>query len=311
MAQTTQTSHIEGSAPPRSGWSLGVLAAFAAIYFLWGTTFLAIRVAVRDIPPVFAAGTRMLSAGVILLVLMALRGVRWPTAAEWRSLAIMGVSMFAADYAALFWAEKYLSSGIAAVISATIPLLVVFFEILLRLQPLRWSAMAAVLLGLCGVSVLMIPDAKVSVPVLPALAVLLGGCGWALGTVLTKKLPLPESKPVTAGGSMAAGGVALLLLSAAFGELHPWPHISRSSALALAYLVTFGSLIAYTAYIWLLSRMPASKVASYAYVNPVVAVVLGYFFANEAVTARMIVGAALVLVSVYLILRLNRQPERG
>ena len=133
----------------------------------------------------------------------------------------------------------------------------------------------------------------------------------ALGTVLTKKLPLPESKPMTAGASMAIGGVALLLLSAAFGELHPWPHISRSSALAVAYLITFGSLIAYTAYIWLLSHTPASKVASYAYVNPVVAVVLGYFFAGEVITPRMLVGAVLVLLSVYLILRLNRDPAKA
>ena len=305
------TSQIEQSAPARAGWNLGVIAAFGSIYFLWGTTFLAIRVAVRDIPPTFAAGTRMFFAGAILLTFMALRGVQWPTAAQWRSLAIMGVTMFAVDYAALFWAEKYLSSGIAAVISATIPLLVVLFEILLKVQRFRWSALASVVLGLCGVSVLMIPDAKLSVPVIPVLVVLLGGCGWALGTVLTKKLPLPESKPMTAGASMAIGGIALLLLSAAFGELRPWPHISRSSALAVAYLITFGSLIAYTAYIWLLSHTPASKVASYAYVNPVVAVVLGYFFAGEVITPRMLVGAVLVLISVYLILRLNRDPAKA
>jgi len=233
MADTLQMKH----AAPRTGRSLGVFAAFFAIYFLWGTTFLAIRIAVRDVPPIFAAGTRMFLAGTILLTFMAIRGAARPTLGQWRSLAIMGVSMFALDYAFLFWAEKYLSSGIAAVISATIPLLVVFFEILFRLQPFRWSAMAAVLLGFCGVSVLMIPDGRLSVPVLPALGVLVGGCGWALGTVLTKKMPLPSSKPVTAGASMAIGGLVLLALSAVLGELNPWPHITRNSALALAYPV--------------------------------------------------------------------------
>jgi drug/metabolite transporter (DMT)-like permease len=306
MTDTVQTK----DASQRTGLSLGVFAAFFAIYFLWGTTFLTIRIVVRDIPPIFAAGTRMFLAGAILLAFMAIRGAARPTLEQWRSLAVMGVSMFAVDYAFLFWAEKYLSSGIAAVISATIPLLVVFFEILFRLQPFRWSAMAAVLLGFCGVSVLMIPDAKLSVPMLPALGVLIGGCGWALGTVLTKKMPLPSSRPVTAGASMAIGGLVLLALSAGLGELHPFPHVTRSAALGLAYLITFGSLIAYTAYVWLLSHMPASKVASYAYVNPVVAVILGYFLAGEVITPRMIAGAALVLLSVYLILRINRQPAK-
>jgi drug/metabolite transporter (DMT)-like permease len=134
--------------------------------------------------------------------------------------------------------------------------------------------------------------------------------GWCLGTVWSRKLPLPESKPVTAGASMMIGGAVLLLLSGGFGELHPWPHVSRTAALALAYLITFGSLVAYTAYVWLLGRMSASTVASYAYVNPVVAVVLGYFVAGEVITLRMGAGAALVLLSVFLILRISRKPAR-
>ncbi|MDE1176932.1 MAG: EamA family transporter [Edaphobacter sp.] len=305
-----QASPIDESTRARTGLTFGAFAAFFAIYFLWGTTFFAIRVAVREIPPLFAAGTRMLLAGVILLGFMKLRGATRPTVQQWRSLSIMGVLMFAVNYAGLFWAEKYLSSGIAAVVGATIPLMVVACEILFGLQAFRWTAMAAVLLGFCGVGVLMIPDARLTVPVLPVLAIIVGVAGWSLGTVWSKKLPLPASKPVTAGASMMIGGAVLLVFSAAIGEMHPWPHISRSAGLALAYLVTFGSLIAYTAYVWLLSHMPASTVASYAYVNPVVAVVLGHFVADEVITPRMLVGAALVLVSVYLILRLNRQTAK-
>lgn len=306
-----ETQISERRVEARTGFDLRVLLAFFAIYFLWGTTFLAIRVAVRELPPLFAAGTRMFLAGVVLLGWMWLRGASRPTTAQWRSLSVMGVLMFAINYAALFWAEKYVPSGIAAVIGATIPLMVIVCEILFHLQPFRWSTMAAVLLGFLGVGILMLPDRNLSVPVLPGVAILAGGVGWCLGTVWSKKLPLPESKPVTAGASMMIGGAVLLLLSGGFGELHPWPHVSRTSALALAYLITFGSLVAYTAYVWLLGRMPASTVASYAYVNPVVAVVLGYFVAGEVITLRMGAGAALVLLSVFLILRISRKPAKA
>jgi drug/metabolite transporter (DMT)-like permease len=309
MAETKQRSATQ--AELRGGLNVGVLAAFFAIYFLWGTTFLAIRIAVREVPPLFAAGTRMFIAGVILMVFMWLRGAPRPTAPQWRSLTIMGVLMFAVNYAGLFWAEKYLSSGIASVVGATIPLGIVTCEILFGVQPFRWSAMVAVLLGFLGVGILMIPEAKLAVPIVPPLAILVGTAAWSVGTVWSKKLPLPASKPVTAGASMMVGGAVLLVFSALFGEMSPWPHISRQSALALAYLITFGSLVAYTAYVWLLGRMPASTVASYAYVNPVIAVILGYFVAGEAITPRMVAGAVLVLLSVYLILRLNRQPAAG
>ena len=287
-----------------TGLDLRVVLAFLAIYILWGTTFLAIRIAVREVPPLFAAGTRMFIAGSVLFGWMWFKGAARPTAQQWRSLALMGVLMFVVDYGLLFWAEKYVPSGIAAVLSATVPLMTIAFEIFLfRMQPFRWSLVGAVLLGFCGVGVLLLPSGHQSLPIVPCVAILVGTAGWCLGTVLSRKLVLPESRPVTSGGSMMIGGAVLLVLSGAFGELHPWPHVSRSAVLALTYLITCGSLLAFTAYVWLLGRMPASKVASYAYVNPVVAVALGYFVAGEAITSRMIAGAALVLVSVYLILR--------
>jgi drug/metabolite transporter (DMT)-like permease len=178
------------------------------------------------------------------------------------------------------------------------------FEIFaFRMLPFRWSLVGAVLLGFCGVGVLLLPSTHQSLPILPSIAILVGTAGWCLGTVWSRKLALPESRSVTSGAAMMIGGAVLLMLSGAFGELHPWPHVSRSAVLALAYLITCGSLLAFTAYVWLLGRMPASTVASYAYVNPVIAVVLGYFVAGEAITLRMVAGAALVLISVYLILR--------
>ena len=288
----------------RTKLDLRVVLAFLAIYILWGTTFLAIRIAVRDVPPLFAAGTRMFIAGIVLFGWMQMRGAAWPTGRQWQSLALMGGLMFVVDYGLLFWAEKFVPSGIAAVLSATVPLMTIAFEIFaFRMQPFRWSLVRAVLLGFCGVGVLLLPSTHQALPILPCVAILVGTAGWCLGTVWSRRLVLPESRSVTSGGAMMIGGAVLLVLSAGFGELHPWPHVSRSAALALTYLITCGSLLAFTAYVWLLGRMPASTVASYAYVNPVIAVVLGYFVAGEAITLRMVAGAALVLISVFLILR--------
>ncbi|QNI37246.1 EamA family transporter [Edaphobacter albus] len=286
---------------------LGVLLAFLAIYILWGTTFLAIRIAVAEVPPLFAAGTRMFVAGTVLFGWMLAKGTPWPNARQWKSLALMGSLMFVLDYGLLFWAEKSVPSGIAAVLSATVPLMTIALEIFVfRMQPFRWSLVSAVILGFGGVGVLMMPDARQPLPVLPCVAILVGTAGWCLGTVLSRKLTLPESRPMTSGGAMMIGGAVLLLLSAGFGELHPWPHVSLRAALAIGYLITFGSLLAFTAYVWLVQKMPASTVSSYAYVNPVVAVALGYFVAGEAITPRMAMGAALVLVSVFLILRAKK-----
>ncbi len=254
----------------------------------------------------------MFLAGLILTGWMWLRGAVRPTPIQWRNLAILGVSMFVVDYGLLFWAEKYVPSGIAAVLSATVPLMTITLEMLVfRMQPFRWSLIGAVLLGFCGVGVLLLPDPHQQLPVLPCVAILLGTASWCLGTVLSRKLELPQSRPVTSGAAMMIGGAVLLALSCGFGELRPWPHVSRSAALALAYLITCGSLLAFTAYVWLLGRMPASKVSSYAYVNPVVAVALGYFAAGEAITAHSIAGAALVLISVFLILRKDRKPIKA
>jgi drug/metabolite transporter (DMT)-like permease len=139
--------------------------------------------------------------------------------------------------------------------------------------------------------------------VLPCVAILAGATAWALGSVLNRSLDLPESIPLTAGAAMALGGGMLLVLSASFREMHPLPHVSMRAGLALLYLIVCGSLLGFTAFVWLLARMPATRVASHAYVNPVVAVALGYFVAGEIITTRTLVGTALVLTSVFLILR--------
>jgi drug/metabolite transporter (DMT)-like permease len=286
------------------GFKSRVVLAFAAIYILWGTTFLAIRVAVLEMPPLFAAGVRFFTAGVVLFGLMRFRGQAAPTARQWRNLLILGLLMFVAEYGALFWAEKYVPSGIAAVLEATIPILTLIVEMLVLHQQ-RWSAKIAIAaaLGFAGIAVLMLPGSSLSIPVLPCAAILAGSATWALGSVLSRSMDLPASRPLTAGSTMMLGGGILLALSAASGEMHPFPHITMRGALAVLYLIVVGSLVAFTAYVWLLAHMPATRVSSHAYVNPIVAVALGYFAAGEPLTPRTLAGTALVLVSVFLILR--------
>jgi drug/metabolite transporter (DMT)-like permease len=284
-----------------------MVLAFFAIYVLWGTTFLAIRIAVEEMPPLFAAGARFFTAGVVLYGFMRLKGEVKPTAAQWRSLAIMGLLMFVAEYGPLFWAEKYVPSGIVSVLAATLPLLTMVLEMLvLRQQRFRPMTVAATLLGFAGVAVLLSPNGRQHFGLVPCLAILAGATTWALGSVLTRSMDLPTSRPLTAGAAMMLGGGGLLALSAGFGEMHPLPHISLRGGLALLYLIVFGSLLAFTAFVWLLGHMPATRVASHAYVNPIVAVALGYFVAGEIITTRTLMGTALVLTSVFLILRKDK-----
>jgi drug/metabolite transporter (DMT)-like permease len=302
MSDSVVTSPASLSAA--GSFRLRVMAAFFAIYFLWGTTFLAIRVAVEELPPLFAAGTRFFMAGAVLFVFVLSRGEARPTPVQWRNLAVMASLMFVAEYGPLFWAEKYVPSGIVSVLAATIPILTLILEMLiLRQRHFRWATALSSLLGFVGVGVLLLHGNGQSFGLLPCFAILAGSVCWSLGTVLSRALDLPKSRPLTSGAAMMLGGAGLLVLSAAFGELHPFPHISLRAAAAVLYLIVFGSLIAFTAFVWLLSHIPASTVSSHAYVNPIVAVALGYFVAGEPVTVRTLAGSSLVLLSVFLILR--------
>jgi len=281
-----------------------MILAFFAIYVLWGTTFLAIRIAVEELPPLFAAGARFFTAGVVLYAFMRIKGEAKPTLQQGRSLMIMALLMFVAEYGPLFWAEKYVPSGVVSVLAATLPILTLILEMfILRQQRMRPMLAMATILGFVGVAVLLIPGGKQHLALVPCLAILAGATTWALGSVLSRSMNLPKSRPVTAGAAMMLGGAMLLALSAGFGEMHPFPHISLRAVGALLYLIVFGSLLAFTAFVWLLGHMPATRVSSHAYVNPIVAIALGYFMAGEVITGRILAGTALVLFSVFLILR--------
>ena len=282
-----------------------VILAFFAIYVIWGSTFLAIRTAVLLVPPWLCAGIRFFTAGAILFAFARLRGTKGPSLREWRSLAIIGVLMFSVTYGALFWGEQFVPSGITSVLEATLPLMTVMLEVfVLRQQKFRWRVMIAIAVGFCGVALMMLKSGPRGYGVLPCLVILGGSLSWSLGAVLTRSMPLPKSRLVTAGAEMMLGGALLLIASLVSGELHPFPAIPLKAAIALVYLIVAGSLIGFTAFVWLLAhRMPALMPRGGMPClcrNPIVAIALGYFVASEEITLRTLLGAGLVLGSVVL-----------
>jgi drug/metabolite transporter (DMT)-like permease len=283
------------------------LLAFAIIYFVWGSTFLAIRVGVREVPPFLLAAMRFLVAGLVLYGWMIARGERSPGGRQWMSAFLLALLIFVLDYGLLFWAEQRVPSGIAAVMMATIPVFMAMSEIIfLRTQRLTVRLALALLIGMAGVAVLMSYSLNLGgAPIdrAGAVALIIASMSWSVSSALTRKLPLPPSKVMSSGAQMLAGGVLLALTAAALGEFRifrPWT-VSRGAWLSLLYLIVAGSIIAFTAYVWLIHHESPTKVGTYAYVNPVVAVLVGYFLGGEALGLRTILGTLLVLISVVVI----------
>ena len=284
-----------------------ILLAFAIIYFVWGSTFLAIRVGVREVPPFLFAGMRFLVAGLALYAWMRARGTPSPRGREWGSAVLLAILIFVLDYGLLFWAERRVASGVAAVMLATIPVFMTLAEIgFLRTQRLTFRLGLALLLGIAGVTVLIghtMSLGEAPVDTAGALALIVAAISWSIAASLSRRLPLPSAKAMSSGAQMLAGGVLLLSTSGLLGEFRGFQlqAVSRVAWLALSYLIVAGSIVAFTAYVWLIHHESPTKVGTYAYVNPVVAVVIGYFFGGEAIGPRTIVGTLLVLVSVVVI----------
>jgi drug/metabolite transporter (DMT)-like permease len=223
------------------------------------------------------------------------------------SASLLAVFIFVVDYGLLFWAEQRVPSGIAAVMLATIPAFMALSEIIfLRTQRLTFRLGLALLIGIGGVAVLMshlLNLGGAPIDRLGALALIVASMSWSVSSVLTRKLTLPPSKVMSSGAQMLAGGVFLALTAAAFGEFHHFDpaSVSRAVWLSLAYLIIAGSIIGFTAYVWLIHHESPTKVGTYAYVNPLVAVLVGYFLGGEALGLRTILGTLLVLVSVVVI----------
>jgi drug/metabolite transporter (DMT)-like permease len=283
------------------------LLAFAIIYFVWGSTYLAIRVGVREVPPFLLAAMRFLIAGLLLYGWMIARGERSPTGRQWASASLLAILIFVLDYGLVFWAEQRVPSGVAAVMMATIPAFMALSEIiLLRTQRLTLRLTLALLIGIGGVAVLMSGSLNLGGAPIDkegAAALIVASISWSVASVLSRKLPLPPSKVMSSGAQMLAGGVFLALTAAALGEFRSFQPsaISRGAWLSLLYLIVAGSIIGYTAYVWLIHHESPTKVGTYAYVNPVVAVLVGYFLGGETIDPRTILGTLFVLISVVVI----------
>lgn len=292
----------------------GVAAGLAAIYLLWGSTYLAIRFAVETIPPFLMAGTRHLMAGVILF------GFAWGKRREklawrhWRSALIVGGLLLFGGNGLVSWAEQKVPSGIAALIVASVPLwMVLMHGVQERRRPAR-AVLAGVTLGLAGLGLLVLPGffgaagridpEGVGILIVATLA-------WSAGSLYSRRAPLPSSTLLGISMEMLCGGAILWIVGLASGQgaqLH-WADLTTRSVESLLYLVVFGSLIGFSTYIWLLKVATPARVSTYAFVNPVVAVFLGWAFAGEIVTLRMVLAGVIVISAVALILRFGSAVE--
>lgn len=286
-----------------------ILLSFAIIYFVWGSTFYAIRIGVHEMPPLLFAAMRFFTAGAVMYGWLLARGERSPNLRQWMSASVLGAMIFLVDYGLLFWAEQRVPSGVCAVVLATIPVFITLSEItLLRTQRMTVRLAVALLIGIAGVAVLVSRTFKLGdapVDALGAGALIFAAFSWSISTVLTKRLPLPDSKPMSSAAQMLSGGVMLVLVSGLAGNFRGFrpSAITWGAWVALVYLIVFGSIIGFTAYVWLLHHESPTKVGTYAYVNPVVAVLVGYFLGGEALGPRTVLGTLCVLVSVVLITR--------
>ncbi|HEU5421726.1 MAG TPA: EamA family transporter [Streptosporangiaceae bacterium] len=290
-------------------------AALIAVYLVWGSTYLAIRVGVRDIPPGMLAGVRYLVAGAILYPVAArtggaeLRGSDRPGRREWLGSALVGLLLLVIGNGGVTLAEKSLPSGLAAVLVATVPLWMVVFAVPVQRQRVTLRAAAGLVAGLAGVAVL-VGGGSAGGHAGAIVVVLAAAASWGLGSVISRRLRLPRRALLAAAMEMLAAGVVLLIVAAVTGEAGQahWGSVSAGSWAALAWLVIPGSILAFTAYGYALAHLPLATVSTYAYVNPVVAVVLGVIVLSERLTLREALGALLVVVSVAITLYRPARP---
>ncbi len=293
---------------PNRKYATRLALAFAAIYFVWGSTYLAIRYAVETIPPLVTAGIRHSVAGTILMIWAWARGFR-PTRAHWISGIVVGALFFLVGHGSLHWAEKYVGSGLAALLVATEPMFILVLAWAMGQQKI--SRLSALGLGLGVIGVAVLAGAELAIKgssLLALLAVLLGSFAWSAGVVISPKLKLPTDALGRTALPTLCGAAMLLAAAAVTGEFHAthWSNISSKSILGLAYLILFGSVIAFTAYTWLLQRCPPALVATHTYANPVVAVFLGWLLASEPLTPRVVLASVAILGAILLIRRGER-----
>jgi drug/metabolite transporter (DMT)-like permease len=300
--------------PPPS--RLLIALAFAAVYILWGSTYLGMRMAVRTLPPFLLASARFFVAGSVILCWNALAGGPRPTALMWKNAARTGAWLLLGGNGGVVWAVQRIPSGIAAVVVSVLPLWIVLLEWVRGRGRPTGRVAVGVVMGLVGVVLLSRPGSSAAaaghatIDPIGVGVVVLASLSWAIGTLDARRSQVPGAPLLGAGLQMVAGGSYLLVLGLVTGEPQrlAGSHVSTTSMLALGYLIVFGSLIAYSAYVWLLQVVPAARVATYAYVNPVVAVFLGWAIADEPLTPRMLIAAAVIIAAVVMV---TAAPPRG
>src|SRR5271165_1483970 len=285
--------------------------AFVAIYIIWGSTYLAIRYAVETIPPLVTAGIRHSIAGGIMLAWAWWRGFR-PTRQQWVAGFALGALFFLIGHGSLHWAEQYVGSGLAALLIATEPMFILVLGWMMGQQKI--SVLSALGLGLGVVGVAMLTGAELTVKgssLWGLLAVLLGSLSWSLGVVISPRLKLPSDALGRTALPTICGAALLLIAAGITGEFQQthWASITLRSVFGLGYLITFGSVVAFTAYTWLLQRVPPTLVATHTYANPIVAVLLGWFLAHEPLTMRVVLASVAILGAIVLIRRGERAVQ--
>lgn len=281
-----------------------VWVALFALYIVWGSTYLGIRFAVETIPPFLQAGLRFLISGIILIVWRRLAGDEMPTGRQWKSLAIIGTLLLLGGNGLVSFAEQRIASGIAALIVGTVPLWMVLIEAMRPggVKP-TWQAIAGLIVGFGGIYLLVGPSefsGGLRFDVIGTVAVLIASFLWSIGSIYSRSAELPKSALMMTGGEMLAGSIPIFIVSILVGEWRGFhfAQVSTQSWMALIYLIAFGSMIGFVSYIWLLQNAPVSLVASYAYVNPLVAVFLGNWLAQEALSPRTLFAALIIIGSV-------------
>jgi drug/metabolite transporter (DMT)-like permease len=289
-----------------------VAIALLTVYVVWGSTYLGIRVVVAEAPPLLAMGTRFAMAGVLLGLLLMLRG-GWSrllvTRRQLLSCAFLGLMLPLLGNGVVSIAEQDVPSGIAALLVATTPLTITVFRALARDRPSRWTVLG-VLVGFAGVGFLVLAgrgSTDAEIPLGPTLLVLVAATCWGFGSWMQPRLELPEDPFVMTSWEMLAGGLMTVATGAVLGERLDLASYSTKAWVAWAYLIVFGSMVAFTGYVWVLGRAPISLVATYAYVNPVVAVFLGALLLDEPVTVAILVGGAVIVVGVAVVITAERR----
>jgi len=309
MSDTTQaieaSAALLGDKASSSGWRIRVMLAFLAIYLIWGSTYLAIRFAVETIPPLYAAGLRHLVAGSVLL-LWALAKKQRPTREQVRASVVIGFLFFLLGHGSLHWAEQYVGSGLASLLIAIEPIIVFgLSSAAARVWRMNGLLLAGILLGLVGVGILVRGTGLEAGGrgAWGPIAVLIGAFSWSVGIIYSRKSKLSGSPLLLSALSLLAGSAMLLTTGTLLGEAKGFAlsQVTTKSWLALGYLIVFGSIIAFTAYNWLLEHYSPTLVATHTYVNPVVAVLLGWLYGGEVVTLKVGIAAALVVGAVVLV----------